>query len=98
ERVVPARLRRVAMAEQVGRDDGEATSELREHRLPGRRRARDPVDEDEQRPAPHDPVAQPVPVEMDLGGLGHRCQRIWTPEIARAMTSRWISDVPSKIV
>jgi hypothetical protein len=23
---------------------------------------------------------------------------IWTPEIARAITSRWISDVPSKIV
>ena len=23
---------------------------------------------------------------------------IWTPEIARAITSRWISEVPSKIV
>jgi hypothetical protein len=25
-------------------------------------------------------------------------QRMCTPEIVRAMTSRWISDVPSKIV
>jgi hypothetical protein len=24
--------------------------------------------------------------------------RIWTPEIAREMTRRWISEVPSKIV
>jgi hypothetical protein len=23
---------------------------------------------------------------------------IWTPEIARAITSRWISEVPSKMV
>ena len=27
-----------------------------------------------------------------------RTQRMWTPEMVRAMTSRWISDVPSKIV
>ena len=49
-------------------------------------------------PRAADPVAELVPVEMDLGGLDHRRQRICTPEIARAMTSRWISDVPSKIV
>ena len=27
-----------------------------------------------------------------------RAQRTWTPEMVRAITSRWISDVPSKIV
>ena len=58
-----------------------------------------PVDEDERRPAAARPVAELVPVEMDLRGLAHGGhQRICTPEIARAMTRRWISDVPSKIV
>jgi hypothetical protein len=27
-----------------------------------------------------------------------RAQRTWTPEMVRAITSRWISDVPSKMV
>ena len=26
------------------------------------------------------------------------CYLMWTPEMARLMTRRWISDVPSKIV
>lgn len=34
----------------------------------------------------------------DAGGAGLTRQRSWLPEIARAMTSRWISEVPSKIV
>ena len=36
-------------------------------------------------------------VAPTLGGRS-RDQRICTPEIVRAMTSRWISEVPSKIV
>ena len=31
-------------------------------------------------------------------GVPAGAQRIGSPEMARAMTSRWISDVPSKIV
>jgi hypothetical protein len=34
-------------------------------------------------------------VATSVGGEPHR---ICTPEIARAITSRWISEVPSKIV
>ncbi len=53
-------------------------------RRPGRRRPAD------GRPADGGPVAThhgPRPG-----------QRIWRPEMARAITSRWISLVPSKIV
>ena len=32
------------------------------------------------------------------GPRGSGSYGIWTPEIAREMTSRWISEVPSKIV
>jgi hypothetical protein len=71
ERVVAARLRRVAVAEQVGRDDGEAPRERREHGLPARRRVRDAVDEHEQRAVAADPVVQPVAVEADLR-LAHK--------------------------
>ena len=38
---------------------------------------------------------------IDAGETGAPRRRgywMWTPEIARAMTSRWISEVPSKIV
>ncbi len=40
----------------------------------------------------------PLPFQGRGQGLGHRpyCSR--EPEIARAMTSCWISDVPSKMV
>jgi|GEM_PF-3315883 hypothetical protein len=31
-------------------------------------------------------------------GLDRDRQRMYLPEIARAITSRWISEVPSKIV
>ncbi len=39
--------------------------------------------------------------QLILGSMGGRyaqAQRMGLPEIARAMTSRWISEVPSKIV
>ena len=48
---------------------------------------------------------EPEPQRLRTGGPGAQAPgppplryRIWTPEIARAMTSRWISEVPSKIV
>jgi hypothetical protein len=53
------------------------------------------VDEHEQRPAAARAVAQPVAVQVDLARSDYA---IFIPEIARAITSRWISDVPSKIV
>ena len=43
------------------------------------------------------------PAAVDVRGLSRAdvestVYGIWTPEIARAITSRWISEVPSKIV
>ena len=37
-------------------------------------------------------------IERDRETSEARDQRMWTPEMARAITSRWISLVPSKIV
>jgi len=53
------------------------------------------VHEDEQRAAAAAAVAQPVAVQLDVGQADYA---IFIPEIARAITRRWISDVPSKIV
>ena len=47
------------------------------------------------------PEAHPMAVDDDLLHGGHavgEAHWICTPDIARAITSRWISDVPSKIV
>jgi hypothetical protein len=47
-----------------------------------------------QRRSPHPAVARP-------GALVYRPsqnQLMWIPEIAREITNRWISDVPSKMV
>ncbi len=38
------------------------------------------------------------PGSAPANGPAPAAQRIWTPEMVRAMTSRWISEVPSKIV
>lgn len=43
------------------------------------------------------PTELPGSAELP-GSMELPVQRIWRPEIARAMTSRWISLVPSKIV
>jgi hypothetical protein len=41
----------------------------------------------------------PSPTPLKLKGLLFRAaQLMWIPEMAREITSRWISDVPSKIV
>ena len=48
ERVVAARLGRVAVAEQVGRDHGEVARQVGHHPLPGRRARGDAVDQHEQ--------------------------------------------------
>ena len=53
------------------------------------------MDEHEQRAAATAAVAQPIAVQLDVGQADYV---ILTPEIARAMTRRWISEVPSKIV
>ena len=66
------------------------------------------MDENHERALAGTEVAHRVPVELDLlemrlaadapGRRGGRHQRILMPEIAREMTRRWISEVPSKIV
>jgi hypothetical protein len=65
------------------------------------------VDEHDRRALAADPVADVVAVELELldadawaarGSAIRAAHRICIPEIAREMTSRWISEVPSKIV
>ncbi len=70
-------------------------TELRHHGLPAGRRVRDAVHEHEQRAAATAAVAQPIAVQLYVGQADYA---IFIPEIARAITSRWISEVPSKIV
>jgi hypothetical protein len=64
------------------------------------------VDEDDERALPRAQEADAVAVELDVlelglearGGCGSNAHWIRIPEIAREMTRRWISEVPSKIV
>ena len=66
ERVVAARLRRAAVAEQVGRDHRVVLGEARHHLAPGLRRRGDPVEQDQRAGPPPRPVADPVSVQLDL--------------------------------
>ena len=59
------------------------------------------MDEQQDGAAAGGPVGDLVAVQADalvLDDGRRRHHAICTPEIARAMTSRWISEVPSKIV
>ncbi len=53
------------------------------------------MQQDDGRAVTGDLVVGLVAVE---GQVGHGGQRIGAPEMARAITSRWISEVPSKMV
>ena len=89
------------MPEQVGRDHRVVLRQRWDHVLPGARAAGDAVDQDERGPGAGAAEADPMAVDDDLLHGGHAVAEghwICTPEIARAITSRWISDVPSKIV
>lgn len=48
-------------------------------------------------PGESPPVEDAARGPLSLGARVRR-QRMWRPEIARAMTRRWISLVPSKMV
>ena len=87
ERVVAARLGRVAVAEQVGRDDRVLGGEAGDDRRPGVRGARDAVQEDEQRALAALVEAHAVTVEDDLFG-GYRAHRDPLPERACAHAKR----------
>jgi hypothetical protein len=59
------------------------------------------MDQDQRRTGARAAEAHPVPVQDDLlhaGDIRGPRHRICIPEIAREITSRWISEVPSKIV
>ena len=72
ERVVAARRGRLAVAEQVGRDQREALAEQRRDALPRLRRVGDPVQQQQRGPAAGGPVAHPLAVELQLVALeGH---------------------------
>ena len=66
QRVVAARLGRLAVAEQIGSDDREVLREVREHVGPGGRRRRDPVHHHDHRAAPRRAVEDVVAVQDDL--------------------------------
>ena len=97
ERVVAAGLRGLAVPEQVGRDHRVVLRQRWDHVLPGPRAAGDAVDQHERRSGARAAEAHPMPVQLTTSSQW-RGHWICTPEIARAITSRWISDVPSKIV
>jgi hypothetical protein len=107
QRVVAARLGGIAVAQQVRSQHREVTGQLRQDLIPGRRAPGDAVDQHYRRPLAADPEADAVPVQVQLldphpgpapGSLACSGHLISIPEIARAITSRWISAVPSKIV
>jgi hypothetical protein len=57
------------VAQEIGGDDRMALAEPGDHRLPRRRAARDPVQEDQERATSDTPIAEPVTVEADLGSF-----------------------------
>ena len=72
ERVVPARRRRLAVAEQVGRDQREVLAEQRGDALPGLRGVGDPVQEQQRRAAAGRPVAHAMSMQVHrVGFKGH---------------------------
>ena len=66
ERVVAARLRRLAVAEQVGREHRVVGGQVLDRRLPLVGAAGDPVDQDDQRALAALAEADAVAVELDL--------------------------------
>ena len=66
QRVVPAGLGRLTVAEQIGSDDGEALGQIREHVRPCGRRRRDPVDQHDHRTAARRAIEDAVPMKDDL--------------------------------
>ena len=66
ERVVPARLGRLAVPDEIRRDHGEAGGEIGHHPLPGRGVGGDAVHEHDRRAAPGGSVGHAVAVEHDL--------------------------------
>ena len=66
QRVVAARLGRLAVAQQIGGDDGEALGQVGEQRGPRGRGRRDAVDEHQHRATACRPVEEPVSVQRDL--------------------------------
>src|SRR5215218_8951679 len=82
ERVVAGRLVGLPMAEQVRGQDREVLRQLGQHRLPARRGAGDPVDQDEQRPLAAAAVGDAVAVQRDRAGAH---VRHWT-KVHRSMS------------
>ena len=66
EGVVATRGRGLAVAEEVGRDHREALAQQRRHPRPRLRRVRDPVQQQQRRAAPGDPVAHALAVQRHL--------------------------------
>ena len=94
QRVVAAGLGRLAVAEQIGRDDGEALGEVREHVGPRGRRRRDPVDEHERRPAAGRAEEDAMAVQDDLAQLVVRGGSHQGAAI-RATVRKWTPSRPS---
>ena len=74
DRVVAAGRRRVAVADQVGRDHGVALGEPQGDLAPVPRGVDHPVDEHDRRAAAGRAVDHPVAVEVDLPGLEVACR------------------------
>ena len=66
ERVVAARFRRLAVAEQVGREHGVLGDQMLDRGVPLVRAAGDPVDQDHQRALAAMAKADPMAVQLDL--------------------------------
>ena len=71
ERVVPARRRRLAVPEQVGREHREVLAQQRRDVLPRLRRVRDAVQQQEHRATTGNPVRHPVSVQGQFVGREH---------------------------
>ena len=91
ERVVAARLGRVAVAEQVGRDHGEALGEVRHHPLPRGGGRGDAVHEHDRRAAAGAAIGHAVAVELDLLELEVLGRE---PPGLRAGAFRWLRASP----
>ena len=80
ERIVAARRRGLAVAEQVGCDEREALGQQRRHVLPGLRRVGDAVQQQEHGAATGGPVRHPVAVQRQfMGGEGSLRRPTLTP-------------------
>ena len=87
ERVVPARLGRITVAHEVGRDHGVVLGQQLNRLVPLARPSGNAMNQDEHGALPGDVEVHPVPVERDLGPLDRR-DYTYVPV---APASRWIS-------